>query len=536
MQQISPDGTELPEYVTSPRKMTTQDAIRGELVARELRRRRLIEFVKYFHGSYQPGWVHYDICRRLEQFSKDVVDKKSPRLMLLMPPRHGKSEIISKMFPAWHLGIHPEHELIGTSYNISLATDFSRRIRDILRTDEYAAMYPGTSLHPDFQGAEAWRLHKARGGYVAAGVGGGITGKGANILTIDDPVKSHEESDSETIRDSIWNWYTSTAYTRLAPGGGVLVVQTCWHDDDLAGRLQRFMQEDPEFDQFEVIKYPAIAEEDELHTSPEMARFSKGSVDGKYLVRSKGDPLHPDRYDTKQLAGIKKTLGPRHWSALYQQNPVPDDGNYFSRENFDFRDHPHGICTVYQAWDFAISEKAQNDYTVGTTGYHDENDVIHVTDLVRFKSGSSIDIVEAMLNQAVKHSEFGMPLIGVEDGQIWRSISKLFEKRCQERGIYPAVEVLKPLTDKMARARPLQGRMQQHMIVFPHNTEWVTTVMGEMLRFPSGLHDDIVDSLAWLAHLIVDKVAPRKAKQQKLKSWKDKLSSIGLGERTHMSA
>lgn len=512
--------------------------IKQELVARELRRRRLIEFVKYFHGSYQPGWVHMDICRRLEQFSRDVQDRKRPRLMLLMPPRHGKSEIISKMYPAWHLGQYPDNEFIGTSYNISLATDFSRRIRDIIKSDEYAAMYPETRLHPDFQSAEAWRLDKKRGGYVAAGIGGGITGKGAHILTIDDPVKSHEEADSETIRAAIWNWYTSTAYTRLAPGGGVLVVQTCWHDDDLAGHLQRNMQEDPEFDQFEVIKYPAVATEDEWHSASDLMRFAKSPVvDGKFLIRNVGDALHPDRYDSQQLAAIKKTLGPRHWSALYQQNPVPDDGNFFSKDYFVYRDPPHGKVNVYQAWDFAITEKQQNDWTVGSTGYHDDSDILHVTDMVRFKSGSAYDIVEAMLNQAVKH-QIGrdLPTIGVEDGQIWKAISAVFEKRCHERRIYPSVELLKPLTDKTSRARPLQGRLQQHMIVFPQNTEWTTTMQNELLRFPSGLHDDIVDSLSWLARMVVDKTPPMKPKEKQLDSWKSKLLGLGTRPTSHMGA
>lgn len=511
--------------------------IREELISREIRRRKLLEFVKYFHGSYQPGWVHVDICRRLEQFSRDVQAKKSPRLMLLMPPRHGKSEIISKMYPAWHLGQYPDDEFIGTSYNISLATDFSRRIRDILKSEEYMAMYPETQLHPDFQSAEAWRLNKHRGGYVAAGIGGGITGKGAHVLTIDDPVKSHEEADSEVTRAAIWNWYTSTAYTRLAPGGGVLVVQTCWHDADLAGTIQRLMKEDAEFDQFEVIKYPALATEEEWHTALELVRYAKAKVGEKFLIRRPEDALHPDRYDVKQLAAIKKTLGPRHWSALYQQNPVPDDGNYFTKDSFEFRDPPVVRYNVYQAWDFAITEKQQNDWTVGSTGYQDENDVLHVTDLVRFKSGDAFAIVEAMLNQAVKH-QVGktLPTIGVEDGQIWKSIASLFEKRCSERRLYPSVEVLKPLTDKTARARPLQGRMQQHMIVFPHNTEWTTTVQQELLRFPNGLHDDIVDSLAWLARLVVGKTPPQGRKTEKTKSWRDKLGMFGMGQSSHMSA
>ena len=227
-----------------------------------LARRRLLAFTQKINPRYLPGWVHEDICRRLERFSREVEEGKSPRLMLLMPPRHGKSELASRVFPAWHLGRCPDHEFIACSYNVSLAMSFSRKVKEVIVDPVYEAIFD-TRLHPDFQAAEEWAIKGHRGGYVAAGVGGGITGKGAHILTIDDPIKNAEEAASADLREKLWEWYTSTAYTRLAPGGGVLIIQTWWHDDDLAGRVQQAMKDDPEADQFEVVKYPAIAEADE---------------------------------------------------------------------------------------------------------------------------------------------------------------------------------------------------------------------------------------------------------------------------------
>ena len=179
-------------------ELSVEDKARKELALRILTRKRLLPFVERFNADYQAGWVHKDICRRLEQFSRDVVAKKSPRLMLFMPPRHGKSTLASVSFPAWHLGRNPEHEFISCSYSGSLAMGFSRKVRQLLREPTYKTAFQ-TRLDPDSQSAEAW-LTTGGGGYVAAGVGGGITGKGAHVLVIDDPIKNREDSESENNR------------------------------------------------------------------------------------------------------------------------------------------------------------------------------------------------------------------------------------------------------------------------------------------------------------------------------------------------
>ena len=526
-----------PTKTTQVGKPSTSTAVapidpQAELASRILSRRRLLPFTQRINPRYIPGWVHEDICRRLENFSDDVIAGKSPRLMLLMPPRHGKSELGSRSFPAWHLGRAPDHEIIACSYNVGLAMSFSRKVKEVINDPSYQQVFE-TRLNPDFQGAEEWGIAGKRGGYVAAGVGGGITGKGAHILTIDDPIKNAEEADSADNREKLKEWYDSTAYTRLAPGGGVLVVQTFWHDDDLAGRLQVAMAADPEADQFVVVKYPAIAESDEYLDYDSDLIVGEVPQNGK-LLRLKGEALHPARYDIQKLNQIKRTISPRFWSALYQQNPVPDDGAYFLKENF--RRGPVPMiqrANVFIAFDFAISEKKQNDYTVGTVGLQDDDDVLHVAEVLRFKSGDSFFIVESILNLTSRWYSPSL-VLGFEDGQIYRAIESLLKKRMRERRVYPSIVVLKPISDKLARARPLQGRMQQGMVSFNDSAEWYDACRTELLRFPAGAHDDQVDSLAWMTQMAIGREPPQKLKSKAPPSWRTKLNLGTQGG--HMAA
>lgn len=500
-------------------------AAQRELASRILSKRRLLPFIQRLNPRYKAGWVHEDICRRLEKFSEDVANEKSPRLMILMPPRHGKSEIASRMYPPWHLGRYPDHEFIACSYNVGLTMTFSRKIKEAMQDDSYTSVFE-TRLNPTHQGAEEWGLDKKRGGYVAAGVGGGITGKGAHVLLIDDPIKNAEEADSADTREKLWDWYGSTAYTRLAPGGGVLVIQTWWHDDDLAGRLQLAMAQDPEADQFVIVKYPAVATSDEyLDEDSDLIEYDEAPARGR-LLRKRGEPLHAERYDTDKLRRIEKTLPTRWWSALYQQNPVPADGEYFTKDQFRRGSLPAlRKSHVFVAVDFAISEKKQNDYTVITVGLQDENDTLHAAEIVRFKSKDAFFIADAILNTCQRWHNPSL-VLGTEDGQIWRSIEMVVKREMKSRRYYPPIQVLKPLTDKMARARVLQGRMQQGMMSFNLQGNWYEGAQQEMLRFPAGVHDDIVDSLAWLAQLAVGREPPRKEKESVVKSWKEKLSRI----------
>lgn len=539
-----PPAPEPPDWYADPQMRR----VMGQLASRVLARRSLLHFTKITHPSYSAGWVHDDICRRLQRFSQQVKDKKSPRLMLLMPPRHGKSELASIRFPAWHLGHCPEHEIINVGYNLDLPMKFSRKVREIVRDPVYRVMFPNTTLDPESSGAEAWNTTMG-GGFQAAGVGGGITGKGAHILLVDDPIKNMQEADSAVIRDTLWDWYLSTAYTRLAPGGGVLVIETWWNDDDLAGRIQQQMKADPAADQFEIVKYPALAEFYELRhpESLDIVRlpYSETGPPPEFpeeyeLLRSPGDALHADRYDAAALRRIKANQAPRIWSALYQQNPIPDEGLYFKKQYF--RTTPYVIevhgRNVYTAWDFAIGQKQANDWTVGVTIIQDFDDSLHVVEVNRFK-GDSFAIVEAILDTAERWGNTPMApyLLGFEDGQIWKSISPLLLKRMQERRLYPSYEILRPLTDKLARARALQGRMQQGRVFFPEKAPWRAETEFELLRFPGGVHDDVVDAMAWCVNLIVGKSAPRKTETKEPEGWMDRLfRTLNVGEGSHMAA
>ena len=511
--------------------MKTPTPAEIELASRLVSRRRLLPFVQRINPRYKAGWVHEDICRRLEKFSEEVTAGLSPRLMILMPPRSGKSELCSRSFPPWHMGKNPDHEIIASSYNVSLAMTFSKKVKEVLEDPAFHPVFD-IRLNPNNQSAEEWGLDGTRGGYVAAGVGGGITCKGCHILIIDDPLKNAEEADSADTREKLMDWYGSTAYTRLAPGGGVLVIQTCWHDSDLAGQLQEAMK-DPEADQFIVVKYPAIAEHDEWYDPvSDLIVEDEPHHPDQILYRRKGEALHPERYDLDKLNQIKRTISPRFWSALYQQNPVPDDGAYFLKENFRRGARPQvARSNVYIAWDFAISEKKQNDYTVGTVVLQDDDDVLHVADQVRFKSGDAMFICDAILDLSKKWYSPGQQL-GFEDGQIYRAIESILKKRMREKLVYPSITVLKPITDKLARARPLQGRMQQGMVSFNSNPEeapWYDSCRLEMLRFPAGAHDDQVDSLSWATLMAIGRQPPQKIKQKEPESWRDKLNHKGAG-------
>lgn len=497
------------EIQAQTEELSLEEKAKAELALRFLTRKRLLPFVERFNPDYQAGWVHKDICKRLEQFSKDVAEKKSPRLMLFMPPRHGKSTLASVSFPAWHLGRHPQHEFISCSYSGSLAMGFSRKVRQLLREPTYKTAFK-TRLDPDSQSAEAW-LTSDGGGYVAAGVGGGITGKGAHVLVIDDPVKNRDDAESQNARDSTWDWYTSTAYTRLAPGGGVLVILTRWHDDDLAGRLLKAATDNGE--QWEVVNYPARAEVDEP-------------------FRKAGEPLHVERYDSQALTRIEKAVGPRDWSALYQQNPVADDGDYFTREMIQYYDREEvdfSQMRFYCAWDLAIGKRDRNDYTVGMVVGVNEYDELFVVDCVRGRF-DGFEIVERILDL---YEEWRPSIIGIERGHIEMALGPFLEKRIRERGLYEAyIKDLKTgRRDKEARARAIQGRMQQGMVYMPKDEQFTGPLVAELLRFPNGVHDDQVDALSWIG-LMMTEFSTYQAPVVHEPTWRDRLPFLAKETRS----
>ena len=503
--------------LTAPerKQLTVEEAAQIELARRELARRKLMHFIKRRNPKYLAGWVHEDICLRLEKFLLDVAEGLSPRLMLFMPPRHGKSMLCSEEFPAWALGQYPQFQLIACSYSSPLAYDFSRKVQSIVQTPDYGLIFPGCSIQEGIEAMDLWGT-TAGGRYCATGVGGPLTGRGAHILLIDDPVKNREEAESPSHRLMIKNWYTSTAYTRQMPGGGVLIIQTRWHDDDLAGWLLHCMREaekeaarlgawPEDADRWEVVEYPALATKDEPH-------------------RKAGEPLHPARYPLGALLKIKRAVGERDWAALYQQNPVPEEGAFFSKEMLRYYEGaaPVGI-SIIAACDLAISKADYANYSVIAVVGVDEKDDAYVLDVRRGKWDAA-----EIVNELISVQRTWKPqLIGIERTHVEQAIGPFLEKRIREEKLWSmAIESLPPGNrDKQLRARPIQGRMRQGKVLLPKGRAFLEWLVPEMLRFPNGVNDDGVDALAWIGQMMnmVQYTPPTKPK---LKSWKDRLNEV----------
>lgn len=485
-----------------------------ELALRELSRRKLIPYVKKLDPEYQDGWFHREVAKQLEWFVEEVEARRAPVLLLQAPPRHGKSRLVSQEFPAWLLGKHPKWEVISTSHTAALANTFSKKVRERMRDKVHLAIFKDSALDPDAQSTEGWNT-KAGGGYMPSGIGGPITGRGAHVLLIDDPVKNAEEAESQRTREAHWEWFTSTAYTRLAPGGGLLIIQTRWHLDDLSGRMEDLIKE-MGMDNVRILRFPAVATENETH-------------------RAEGEALHPDRYPIESLDRIKSTVGRRTWNALYQQNPVPDDGSYFTRSMLRYYDAAPPTLTYYTAWDFAIGKTEKNDWTVGITVGVAPDGQMYVVDMARGR-WNSYEIVEQIISQWEKWKSRA---VGMERGQIQMAIGPYLNQRIRERKAFAMyIQDLKTgRRDKEARARSIQGRMEQGMVHFPHQQPWWEDMRTELMQFPNGRHDDIVDAFAWVGLMLDEMVTPY-VKQNKLekKWWKHLKGAESESSGSFMSA
>jgi predicted phage terminase large subunit-like protein len=396
------------------------------------------------------------IAEKLEAVARGEIK----RLMICMPPRHGKSELASRRFPAWFLGRNPSKQVIAASYNSDLANDFGREVRNIVASPEFQNLFK-VDLAEDSKAANRW--HTNGGGmYVAAGVGTAITGRGADILLIDDPFKDRKEADSELQRKTVWDWYTSTAYTRLMPGGAVIVINTRWHDDDLSGRL--LYEQDGGGDKWEVLSLPAIKDD---------------------------KALWPEWYPLERLEQIRSVLPARDWNALYQQNPIPDEGDYFKLDWFGDYDELPEKLTIYGASDYAVTD-GDGDYTEHGVFGVDFNKNIYVLDWWRGQTSSDVWI-DKKCDLIVKHKPscwFG------EAGPIRRAIEPFMMSRLTQRNAFCRIEWLPSVSDKATRARSIQGVASMGKVFFPKNAAWKGDVLSQMIRFPAGKHDDSVDVMS----------------------------------------
>lgn len=431
------------------------------------------EFKSRFWRNYQNARHQVEIEKRLEQVAQYVLSggkRGIGRLMVFMPPRHGKTEAISRMFPAWMLSTSPHLKIITASYGATLAYRNSRFIRNLIASDRYQSFTKGTvKLAEGSAAVDRWEIDRHEGGLVAVGVGGGITGHGGNVILVDDPVKSRQEAESEVYRERVKDWYTDDLLTRLEePGGAIVIVQTRWHQDDLSGWLLSSSH-----DNWQVLNLPAFAEE---HDS---------------IGRAVGEALWPERYPVEVLRQREAELGPYSWAALYQQNPVPAEGGIFKRDWFEPRiSQVPEITRSVRFWDLAMSEKTTADYTVGVKIGQATDGHTYILDVAR-KQLDWGDVTEFLATVMMKDGPETPQ--GIEKkGYMSRAVQALnLDPRLRNYQVwgYPKDK------DKVTNALPFAAKCAAG-VVHVINAHWTDAFIDELCSFNQGAHDDQVDAAA----------------------------------------
>jgi predicted phage terminase large subunit-like protein len=375
------------------------------------------------------------------------------RLMIFEPPRHGKSELATIRYSAYRLEQNPAKRVIIGSYNSTLAEKFSRKTRRICERR--------MTLSDERKAVSDWET-AIGGGLRAVGVGGGVTGQGGDLIMIDDPIKSREEANSLAYRDRVWNWYTDDLYTRLEPGGAIVLILTRWHQDDLAGRI--LSGEDAA--QWTVVSLPALAEVNDP------------------LGRAEGEALCPDRYDEDTLAQIKLVQGGSSFASLYQQRPSAAEGAIFKREWWRFFAAPPAFHRIVQSWDTAFKAGADNDYSVCTTWGEADNGY-YLLDLWKRRAEFA-----ALKQTAVTIADqFNPSVVLVEDKASGQSLIQELK-----RDTRLPVMAIKVDSDKVSRAYAVTPAIETGRVFLREGAEWLGGYVDTMADFPNAVHDDEVDS------------------------------------------
>lgn len=436
---------------------------------------RLISYAAYQWPRYIDAHHHRLIARHLEMVERGEIT----RLMITMPPRHGKSMLASEFFPAWYMGRNPDHYVVTATYAQDLADDFGRKVKNQIEDAAFQAIFPGVGLADDSKSAKRFHIEgqlggiehatTQRGAFYAVGVGGPLTGRGAHLLLIDDPVKNREDADSEVMRRKTKDWYTSTAYTRLMPGGRIVIIQTRWHEDDLSG----WLVEEHSHEGWVVLNLPAISDD--------------------------GEALWPEQYDIEALERIKRALPPRDWSALYQQRPSPDTGDYFKAEWIVPVDviPPRAEMSIYGGSDYAVTADG-GDYTVHVVIGVDSEGHLYLLDLWRAQTASNV-WVDSFCALVRKWKPIGW---AEETGQIKSGVGPFLVKQMLETASYTTREQFPTRGDKAVRAQSIRGRMALQGLRVPRGAPWLSDFQSELMSFPVGVHDDQVDALGLVGQLM----------------------------------
>lgn len=461
--------------------------IEEELTKLKLARLKLGHFTTYTFPGYREAKHQSMLDEKLEAVERFVAsDGKEGigRLIVTMPPRHGKSEKVSIRFPAWFLGRNPDRRVIITSYGASLSEYFSREVRNLMEGPDYQKVFgtarairpgePVVKVDPDGRSVQSWELLGHRGGLVAGGVGGPLTGRGADVLIIDDPIKDDEEAQSETMRQKIVDWYTSVAYTRLEGSGAVIVMMTRWHEADLVGWLL-----EKQSDKWEVLNLPALAE------------------DNDPMGRQYGEALWPDKYNVAALLDKKSVLPSRHWNSLYQQHPSGESGDVFTQDWFVYGKLPDPSDITYgvQVWDCAMTEKETSDFSACVTAYVTPYGVF-IADVFQGRLNFP-DLKQRMIDMHQQWSRYSrISRICIENRVAGTSMLQSLRKD-SHLPVIPMEPESKLGKSKLQRANSVAGYVQSGRVIFRAGATWLPEFEDQLLKFPNAKHDDMVDAFVY---------------------------------------
>jgi predicted phage terminase large subunit-like protein len=453
--------------------------------------------------------------RILNKLLLDISSRKFKRLIVNMPPRHGKSELITGNYPVWYIGNNPSHRVIVTCYCSHFAETFGRKGKNLFL--EFGKSIFNLELNPFSKSSRRFDINKHTGGIDFVGVSGAITGKGADLYIIDDPIKNDAEAHSAHQRDKLWDWFNSTAYTRLEPNGIMIVVMTRWHEDDLCGRIKENNQV------ISLKDYLANNEtlSDDLWV---IASFPALAIENDELGRSEGQALWSGKYPQKTIRSIEKNIGSYRFAGLYQQSPLPAKGNIFKRmyfryfiENDEFfilkafnndketkRVIPKSDCINFAVCDLAVTKKETSDYTVILIySVTPKNDIL-IRDIIRdrYEGANHKELILSV------HEKWKPSIIGIESVQYQTALTQIM----QNTGL--AIKALKPDKEKVMRSLPMQVRLEGGKVYFLDKAHWLDDFEKELIMFPNARHDDQVDAFSYIAYMTneIGNVTPKGAK------------------------
>lgn len=443
----------------------------------------------FYAETLTPAKHHLLLIEKLQE----IAEGRIKRLMILMPPGSAKSSFASVLFPTWFMGRYPNKNIIMVTYGSDLAKKFGRKCRQIIRSTSYQKVM-GVSLTGDNAAVDDWSLTNAST-YMCGGILSGITGNRADGAIIDDPFKGREDADSDTIRAKTREEYISSVKTRIKPTGWEILINTRWHEDDLSGGIL------PEGYSGES-GWITARDGEEWFVLCIQAQCER---EDDPIGRRIGEYLWTEWFPVswwEQTKRTQSTPSGRNWSALYQQRPVPDSGDFFKRDWIRWYDEAPKHLRMYGASDYAVTDKG-GDYTVHMVAGVDPNDDLYILDVWRDRT-NSLEWVEAFI-EIVKLYK---PLEWAEEaGQILKSLDPLITKRqIEDKKAWCYRKQFPSSSDKQTRAQAIRGRLAQGKVYFPRHKSWVEPLVTEMLQFPAGKYDDQVDALSLLGRMLAEMV------------------------------